>query len=120
MDKVETYSDRYYAFREEAWMAFEQLVRKGAKFPKLIDVFFPLGPQPAGLSYDKEGRAWFYASEILANKTYQLFEGEHIYIKSGEVSFVSDKGQTIVLRPVVEDVEWIVQVLDGETKVDQE
>jgi len=112
-DKAAAYFSRYLALRDEIWIAFEALVRRGARFPELADVTYPRGVNPAGLSRDTEGNSWFYANELLANPSYQLHRGEDLIVASNAVVFIDEAGTHHRLEPDTLDIHWLAQLLDA-------
>lgn len=107
------YFDEYIALREKLWNEFEKLVRKGAKFPELLDVTYPRGINPDGLSIDTDGDSWFMAKELVANPDYVLHIGEDLIVGTGEVEFISTTGQHHKLVPDILDLHFVSQCLDG-------
>jgi len=116
-----SYHKKYYDFQEELWKEFEKLVRIGAKFPMLIEVWYEYGINPDGLSVDTEGRSHFLATELLANANYTLHEettGKDIIVESGHVTFVDTEGTKRTLEPDITDLWWCSKLLDAANGID--
>lgn len=99
-------------FRAELWKGFEQLVRKGAIFPALLDVTYPRGENPVGLSVDSEGNSWFLAKELLAEPKYNLHFGEDLIIATSKVTFIDTEGKKHNLEPDILDLYWLSELLN--------
>lgn len=108
-----SYFEEYIALRQKMWADFESIVRKGAQFPELLDVCYPIGKNPHGLSINTEGRCWFYATELIANSNYELHEGEDLIVATHEVTFIDTNDNTHVLEPDILDLYWLAELLDG-------
>ena len=108
-----TYLARYLALRDEIWIAFEALVRRGARFPALADVTYPRGINPPGLSRDTDGNSWFYASALMANPEYQLHHGEDLIVGANPVVFIDQAEPQHRIEPNTIDVYWLAQLLDA-------
>lgn len=106
------YFDKYIALREELWKEFEKLVRKGARFPELLDVVYPKGKNPAGLSTTTDGDSWFYAKELLADSNYNLHIGEDIIVETTKVTFLDTNGKKHQVEPDILDLYWLSELLD--------
>lgn len=106
------YFDKYIKLREELWQEFEKLVRKGARFPELLEVIYPIGINPTGLSKTTEGNSWFYATELIANPNYNLHIGEDIITETTKVTFKDTNGKTQNLEPDILDLYWLSELLD--------
>lgn len=116
-----SYHAKYYSFQEELWKEFEKLVRVGAKFPMLVDVWYEYGINPAGLSVDSEGKSYFLAKELVANPEYKLHEevtGKDIIVESGKVTFIDTDGKEHILEPEVTDLWWCSKLLDAANGID--
>jgi UTP-glucose-1-phosphate uridylyltransferase len=106
------YFNKYIALREELWNAFEQLVRKGAEFPELIEVSYPKGENPEGLSITTDGDSWFYAKSLIANPSYNLHLGEDIIVATSPVTFMDIDDNTHTIEPDILDLYWLSELLD--------
>lgn len=104
---------RYLKLREEMWNAFDLLVKKGAKFPELIDVYYPIGTNPEGLMLTTDGRSKFLAKELVANPKYQMHIGEDMIVGTGLVTFIDVRGNHRELEPDITDTYWLAELLDG-------
>jgi hypothetical protein len=108
-----TYFEQYITLRQNLWTNFEKLVRKGAAFPALLDVCYPIAKNPQGLSVNTEGRAWFYATHLLANSDYTLHEGDDLIVATHKVTFMDTNDNTHILEPDILDLYWLAELLDG-------
>ena len=108
-----SFFEQYITLRQNLWNHFEQIVRKGAEFPELLDVRYPIGKNPHGLSVDTEGRAWFYATHLLDNPNYELHEGEDLIVATHKVTFMDTNDNTHVIEPDILDLYWLAELLDG-------
>jgi hypothetical protein len=106
------YLDRYMAFREELWKEFEDLVREGTRFPELLDVTYPRGENPIGLSIDADGDSWFYSKELLADPGYKLHIGEDLIVATRKVTFIDTEDKKHRLEPDILDLYWLSELLD--------
>jgi hypothetical protein len=106
------YFDRYIALRDELWNEFEKLVRKGVKFPELLDVTYPRGENPKGLSLNTDGDSWFYAKELMANPQYNLHIGEDLIVATSLVTFIGVDGKEYQLEPDILDLHWLCELID--------
>lgn len=108
-----TYLAQYLQLQTALWQDFEQLVRRGARFPALVDVFYRHGVVPAGLPLTTEGQAWFDAQELLADPDYVLLEGVDLVVGAGYVTFVDSDGKRHYMEPDIDDLYWLAQLLDS-------
>jgi hypothetical protein len=106
------YLDKVYKLRQELLDKFDLIVKKGAKFPTLIDVEYPYGNNPEGMMTTTEGRSTFLAKEIVANSKYNMFVGEDIIVSSGIVEFIESEGTKHLIEPDTEDLYWMAIVVD--------
>ena len=111
------YFDKYISFREELWVEFENLVRIGAKFPKWLDVTYPRGENPKGLSLTTEGDSWFYAKELIADPDYSLHIGEDIIVGTSQVTFIDTDGKRHQIEPDILDLYWLSELLDNNEEI---
>ncbi len=114
-----TYQDRYFEFQEELWKKFEALVRSGAKFRELLDVQYPPGINPEGLSKTIEGRSSFLATTLIANPNYRLkpeIGNKDLIVEFNKVEFSDTDSKNHFLEPDVIDLYWVCCVLDGAEK----
>ena len=107
------YHDKYMELRDELWKEFESLVRGGAAFPELLDVSYPRGVNPQGLSIDTEGNSWFYAKALEKKPEYKLHKGEDMIVGTNQVVFIGSNDQRHVLEPDDLDLYWLSVLLDG-------
>ena len=107
------YFDKYISLRVELWREFENLVKRGAKFPELLDVIYPRGENPKGLSLTTEGDSWFYAKELIADPNYSLHIGEDIIVASSQVTFIDTDSQRHKIEPDILDLYWLSELLDN-------
>lgn len=110
------YFDRYIKFREELWSKFEIVVREGITFPELLDVTYPKGENPKGVSVNTDGNSWFYAKELLADSDYNLHIGEDIIIATSKVTFIDAKGRKREIEPDILNLYFLSKLLDGRHK----
>lgn len=111
------YFDKYKSFREELWIEFENLVKKGAKFPELLDVTYPRGENPIGLPLTTDGDSWFYAKELIADPDFSLHIGEDIIVGTSQVTFIDNYGKRHQIEPDILDLYWLSQLLDSYDKI---
>lgn len=111
------YFDKYISLREELWLEFEKIVRKGAKFPELLEVTYPRGENPKNLSLTTEGDSWFYAKELLANPDYSLHIGEDIIVEIAKVTFIDVNDKRHIIEPNVLDLYWLCELLDNNEEI---
>ena len=100
------------ALRSSLWADFAALVRRGADFPQLREVFYPVGAHAPGLGRCTDGRYWFYATRLLANPQYRLLEGEDLIVGAGRVVFLDTDGRRHELEPDILDLIWLAETLD--------
>lgn len=111
-----SYLKEYLNYREELWMKFQDLVRRGAKFPMLIDVTYASGINPEGLMKDTDGRSLFMAKELIADPNYSVrpeIGPKDIIIEFNYVKFVDTDDKIHHLEPDIIDLYWLCSVLDG-------
>ena len=106
------YFEKYLALRDELWKGFEELVRNGATFSELLDVTYPRGMNPEGLSKNTEGDSWFHARQLLADPEYNLHIGENLIVGTSEVTFVDTHRKKHKLEPDILDLYWLSELLD--------
>ena len=104
---------KYLELRNELWKEFESQVRKGATFPELLDVAYPSGKNPPGLSVDTDGNSWFYAKALEKNPEYKLHSGEDLMVGTNKVTFVDTNDQRHEVEPDDLDLYWLSKLLDG-------
>lgn len=107
------YLNQYIHFQDQLWQAFEKLVQKGAKFPELIEVTYPFGINPFGMTQTIGGESWFLAKEIVANPQYKLHENDNLNASAEKVTFMDIDGNYHTLEPDDTDMLWLAQLLDG-------
>lgn len=110
------YYERYIKLRDDAWRAFEALVRQGAVFPALSAVTCPRGVRPPGLAINAQGDSWFYAKALKANPDYKLHIGEDLIVGTTPVVFIDAEGMSREVEPDILDLYWLSQLLDGAAK----
>ena len=111
-----SYTVKYINFQDELWGKFEALVRKGAQFPEYVDVTYPIGINPKGLTKDTEGRSSFLAKELVAHPNYNIkpyLGPKDLLVEVNHVTFIDAKGQQRKLEPDIADLYWICELLDG-------
>jgi hypothetical protein len=107
------YFDKYIKLRDELWSEFESLVKVGAKFQNLLDVNYPRGQNPIGLSKTTDGDSWFFATEIVANAKYKLQIGEDLIVGTGKVTFIDVDGKKHKIEPDILDLFWLSNLIDN-------
>lgn len=112
------FHDRYLELRKQLWKEFERLVRRGARFTIPIDVIYPKGVHPEGLSKNSEGESWFYAKGLLADSAYKLHEGVDFIVATNKVVFIDLNDCAHEITPDDLDLYWLSELLDsaGEAK----
>ena len=111
-----SYKNNYIEFEKLLWEEFEKQVKKGAKFPTLLDVTYPKGINPKGLDIDTDGNSWFFAKELIKNTNYKLkpeLNEKDIIIDFNHVQFIDSKGQSHLIEPNVTDLYWLCELLDS-------
>ena len=114
-----SYTAKYINFQDELWEEFEALVRIGAEFPQYVDVTYPIGINPKGLTKDTEGRSSFLAKELIANPNYNIrpdLGPKDLLVEVNHVTFIDTEGQKRKLEPDIPDLYWICELLDGSKK----
>jgi len=107
------FHDRYMELRTQLWDEFERLARRGAHFMPFIDVTYPKGIHPEGLSRNSEGESWFYAKGLLSNPAYELHVGADFIVATNKVVFVDIDDSAHEITPDVLDLYWLSELLDS-------